>query len=190
MTTSIRSASFGLVLALGAAGCGDEFVDPSTAKSGPCVGLKITEPVANGDKDVELAIATHVPVGMTTYCTTKGSFRWEGGVVDLTWIAYGSAPTLPAAPNTVCALDQDSGVSMLFDAVWANNEPPLSIGTECPAIALNATGDTAVQCTAPPVFGRTHPVVADRNFRLFFTQAQPVPTQLAVCGRFLPPGNP
>ena len=188
MTSKIRSAAFALIVALGAAGCGDEYFDPDTAQSGPCVGLKTANP--NPDGDVSLAISTHVAVGREVYCATKSSFFWEGGVVDLVWIAYGSAPAVPAAPNTVCALDQGNGVSLLFDAVWANNEPPLSIGSECPAIALNATGDTAVQCTAPPVTGRTHPVLADRNFRRFFTQPQPLPTQLAVCGRFLPPGEP
>jgi hypothetical protein len=192
MTNRSCFTVLGLILALGAAGCGDEFMDPNTATAGACVGLKTSD--QNFDSDQSLAISTHVPVGMNVYCATKGSFLWEGGIVDLVWIAYGSAPGVPAAtpitPNTVCALDQGNGVSLLFDAVWTNNEPPLSIGTECPAIALNATGDTAVQCTAPPVTGRTHPVLADRNFRQFFTQPQPLPTQLAVCGRFLPPGEP
>ena len=186
MIARSRSLAFGLLIALGAAGCGDEFVSTNAA-SGPCVGLKTDGEFSDGD--VALAMSTHIPVSLTTYCATKRSFAWEGGVVDLVWLAYGAAPTLPATPNTLCALDQGNGVSMLFDAVWSNNEPPLSIGTECPAIALDATGDTAVQCTAPPVTGRTHPVLADRSFRSFFTGPVQLPPQLAVCGRFLPPGE-
>jgi hypothetical protein len=183
MIVQTRTLILGMTLALLVAGCGDEMA-PVAASA--CAGAK-TDPARDGD--VALAISTHVPVGLNVYCTTKASFAWEGGVVDLVWVAYGSAPTLPATPNTVCALDQGDGASMLFDAVWSNFEPPTTITSECAAVALNATGDTAVQCTAPPVSGRTHPVVADRNFRRFFTMQQPLPPQLAVCGRFLPPGN-
>lgn len=186
MKTTTRSSLVALLLALGATGCGDELV-PSTPVSGACVGLKTDAPITD-DPDELLAIGTHVPPGMNVYCSTKRSFAWEGGVVDLVWVAYGSPLTVPATPNTVCALDQGDGASKLFDAVWANGEAPLTIGAECPAIAADPTGDTAVQCTAPPVSGRDHPVLADRNFRQFFSAPQQVPSQLAVCGRFLPPG--
>ena len=186
MTIHTRSLVLALMVAVGAAGCGDDVaMDPP----GPCANLKSI----SSDTDVNAAIAAHVPVSLTPYCAEKQSFAYDGGVVDLVYIAYGSTPTLPSPPvvptNTVCALDQGNGVSMLFDAVWANNERPLSITAECPAIALNATGDTAVQCTAPPVTGRTHPILADRHFRQFFL-SNPLPTPIAVCGRFLPPGNP
>ena len=178
-----RSLFLALVVVLGAAGCGDDVaMDPP----GACANLK---PSMLTDGKVAFAIGTHVPVALTTYCATKASFAWDGGVVDLVYIAYGSAPTLPATPNTVCALDYSNGVSLLFDAVWTNNEPPLTISAECPAIALNATGDTAVQCTAPPVSGRTHPVLAEPTFRHFFDAASQ-PGLMAVCGRFLPAGNP
>ena len=185
MTQLTRSLVLALLVALGAAGCGGD--DTVAIAPGPCAGLKTTD--LADDADVAAALGTHVPVSLNAYCAGKVSFLWDGGVVDLVYITYGSAPTVPASPNTVCALDSGSGVSFLFDAVWANNEPPLSITAECPAIALNATGDTAVQCTAPPVSGRTHPVLADRNFRQFFS-SNPLPSQLAVCGRFLPPGDP
>lgn len=182
MTTRTRSLLLTALFALGVAGCGDEVaMDPP----GACANLK---PAMLTDGKVGFAISSHVPVSLTPYCADKASFAWEGGVVDLVYIAYGSALTMPATPNTVCALEYGNGVSLLFDAVWTNNEPPLTITAECPAIALNATGDTAAQCTAPPVSGRTHPVLADRNFRQFF-EANPLPTQIAVCGRFLPPGE-
>lgn len=185
MAQLTRSLFLTLLIALGVAGCGGD--DTAAVVPGPCVGLKATD--LADDPDVAAALSTHIPVSLNAYCAGKASFAWEGGVVDVVYLAYGSAPTVPASPNTVCALDSGSGVSFLFDAVWANNEPPLTITAECPAIALNATGDTAVQCTAPPVTGRTHPVLADRNFRRYFA-SNPLPNQLAVCGRFLPPGDP
>ena len=191
MKTHPSSLLLALVVALGAVGCGGD--DAAAVAPGPCAGLKTTD--LADDPEVAAAIATHIPVSHTTYCADKVSFAWDGGVVDIVYLAYGSPLALPVScpggncANTVCALDSGSGVSFLFDAVWNNFEPPLSITAECPAIALNATGDTAVQCTAPPVSGRTHPVLADRNFRQFF-QANALPTQIAVCGRLLPPGNP
>lgn len=185
MTQPTRSLILTLLIALGAVGCGGD--DSVAIAPGPCAGLKTTGLTA--DPDVAAAISTHLPVSLNAYCADKVSFGWDGGVVDVVYLAYGSALTLPATPNTVCALDSGSGVSFLFDAVWANNEPPLTITAECPAIALAATGDTAVQCTAPPVSGRTHPVLTDRNFRQYFAN-NPLPRQIAVCGRLLPPGVP
>lgn len=180
-----RSLFLTLLVALGAVGCGGD--DTVAVGPGPCAGFKTTD--LSDDADVAAAINTHIPVSLNAYCAQKVSFGWDGGVVDVVYLAYGSAPTLPATPNTVCALDSGSGVSFLFDAVWTNNEPPLTITAECPAIALDATGDTAVQCTAPPVSGRTHPVLNDRNFRRYYTH-NPLPRPDAVCGRFLPPGIP
>jgi hypothetical protein len=185
MNHSTRYLFLMLLVALGAVGCGGD--DSMAVAPGPCAGLKTTD--LADDPDVAAALGAHVPVSLNAYCADKVSFGWDGGVVDIVYIAYGAAATVPATPNTVCALDSGSGVSFLFDAVWANNEPPLSITAECPAIALDATGDTAVQCTAPPVSGRTHPVLTDRNFRRFFTD-NPLPRQIAVCGRLLPPGVP
>jgi hypothetical protein len=107
--------------------------------------------------------------------------------VHLTYIAYGSAPSTPTptVANTVCALDWNQGVSVLFDAIWANNEPPLTISQECPAIALDAVGDTSASCTAPPVSGRTHEIMSQANFRTFL-ERQPIPRQFGTCGRLLP----
>lgn len=185
MNNTARSTLLAALLLLGAAGCGDE---PTVVGNTPCGGLKTTPQT---DGDVLTAIGQHVPVTLNTYCAAKATFLWEGGRVDLIYLAYGSAPTLPTTPNTLCVLgngngiNNGSGYAWLFDAVWANNEPPLSIGVECPAIALAATGDTAFQCTAPPVSGRTHPVMTQPGFRGWLNNA-PLPRQFAVCGRNLP----
>ena len=181
MVLQTRTLLLTLVLMLGAAGCGDDAV-PAAATV--CTGLKTTPAT---DTDVLLAISTHVPVALNTYCTSKVTFLTEAGLVHLTYIAYGSAPATPTptVANTVCALDYNQNLSLLFDAVWANNEPPLTISQECPAIALNATGDTANQCTAPPVSGRSQPIMGQANFRTFLEQ-QPIPRQFGVCGRVLP----
>ena len=124
MTQPTRSLLLVALVALGAVGCGDDSV---AIAPGPCAGLKTTGDITSGDADVAAAISTHIPVSLNAYCADKVSFGWDGGVVDIVYLAYGSALAVPATPNTVCALDSGSGVSFLFDAVWANNEPPLTI---------------------------------------------------------------